>query len=483
MTVTALLVSHDGARWLPAVLDGPGGPDPPRRRLHRRRHRQPRRAVPTCSAAACTTSPCTCSTGSTTLSRRPSRRAWTRCPRSGDGEWIWLLHDDANPAPDALRRCAGRRGVPRGRRSSVPSCASGPRCKRLLEVGLTITGTGHRETGLERGEYDQGQHDEVREVLAVNTAGHARTPQRARGARRVSTTSCRSSATTSTSAGGPPRPATHDRDPAGGGLPRRGGPPRRPSNAPDRSPHALPGAPGRPVHDARQRAPAPAAVAGRAAVPRVAAAGARLPRRALGGRGARRARRRAVGLLPAPPPAARRAGPAPSDATGDRRDVRRLLAPPWLPYRHGLDFVTDLAAAATNQAQDVAERRRAVRAEQQLAAQPASRDRGPPRRGRRGGLPPGLRPRGAVRHQPGRDGADPLRRARGRRARARRSARSPAARCPRCPPTSPTGGGCTSRRGTRSGPGTDVPAPAYVLPVRASSPAWSAAAPVRWSRR
>ena len=34
-----------------------------------------------------------------------------------------------------------------------------------------------------------------------------------------------------------------------------------------------------------------------------------------------------------------------------------ILAPPWLPYRHGLDFVTDLAAAATTQAQDVAERR------------------------------------------------------------------------------------------------------------------------------
>ena len=54
-------------------------------------------------------------------------------------------------------------------------------------------------------------------------------------------------------------------------------------------------------------------------------------------------------------------------ATGARRrpaephDVRHLLAPRWLPYRHGLDFVSDLAAAATMQASDVAERRRAAK--------------------------------------------------------------------------------------------------------------------------
>ncbi len=41
-------------------------------------------------------------------------------------------------------------------------------------------------------------------------------------------------------------------------------------------------------------------------------------------------------------------------------DVRHLLAPRWVPYRHGLDFISDLAAAATNQAADVAERRRAA---------------------------------------------------------------------------------------------------------------------------
>ena len=42
---------------------------------------------------------------------------------------------------------------------------------RLLEVGVTIGGGGRRETGLDRGELDQGQHDGRRDVLAVGSAG------------------------------------------------------------------------------------------------------------------------------------------------------------------------------------------------------------------------------------------------------------------------------------------------------------------------
>ena len=56
---------------------------------------------------------------------------------------------------------------------------------------------------------------------------------------------------------------------------------------------------------------------------------------------------------------------------GEPADVRRLLAPAWLPYRHGLDFVTDLASAATSQAADVAERRRLARTPE---AAPAGRE-------------------------------------------------------------------------------------------------------------
>ena len=54
---------------------------------------------------------------------------------------------------------------------------------------------------------------------------------------------------------------------------------------------------------------------------------------------------------------------------GEPVDVRHLLAPAWLPYRHGLDFVTDLASAATSQAADVAERRRLARTPDAAPAQ------------------------------------------------------------------------------------------------------------------
>lgn len=90
---------------------------------------------------------------------------------AGDDDWIWLLHDDAAPEPDTLRRLLDVAG--RDPRIAVVGCRlrAWPRGRRLLEVGVTITGTGRRDTGLEPGEYDQGQHDEVRDVLAVSTAG------------------------------------------------------------------------------------------------------------------------------------------------------------------------------------------------------------------------------------------------------------------------------------------------------------------------
>ena len=42
---------------------------------------------------------------------------------------------------------------------------------RLQEVGITMTGAGHRDPRIERGERDQGQYTETEEVLAVGSAG------------------------------------------------------------------------------------------------------------------------------------------------------------------------------------------------------------------------------------------------------------------------------------------------------------------------
>jgi len=100
--------------------------------------------------------------------------AWPQpanCANRGAERWIWLLHDDCAPAPDTLERllevAATEPGV------AVVGCRvrAWPHGRRLLEVGVTITGTGHRETGLEPGEHDQGQYDDLVDVLAVSSAG------------------------------------------------------------------------------------------------------------------------------------------------------------------------------------------------------------------------------------------------------------------------------------------------------------------------
>jgi GT2 family glycosyltransferase len=93
-------------------------------------------------------------------------------PAAGADEWIWLLHDDSAPAPTCL---AELRAVAEVTDESTavlgPKLREWPTLRRLLEVGVTVTGTGRRETGLEPGEPDQGQHDQIDRVLAVNTAG------------------------------------------------------------------------------------------------------------------------------------------------------------------------------------------------------------------------------------------------------------------------------------------------------------------------
>ncbi|KSW29282.1 glycosyl transferase family 2 [Cellulomonas sp. B6] len=85
--------------------------------------------------------------------------------------WLWLLHDDSAPAPEALARLV--RTV-----SNAPSVAVAG-CKqrtwtdpeRLLEVGVRTTRSGRRHADVEPGELDQGQHDGRTDVLGVGVAG------------------------------------------------------------------------------------------------------------------------------------------------------------------------------------------------------------------------------------------------------------------------------------------------------------------------
>jgi len=97
-------------------------------------------------------------------------------PRRGDGpaadaEWIWLLHDDAAPAPEALAELL--HAVERAPSVTVAGCKqldwhSG---RRLIDVGLATSRWAERLTLIEADELDQGQYDGRSDTFAVNSAG------------------------------------------------------------------------------------------------------------------------------------------------------------------------------------------------------------------------------------------------------------------------------------------------------------------------
>ncbi len=97
-----------------------------------------------------------------------------RAVSAQDSHWLWLLHDDAVPAPDALYQLLAhvitdhsieltgpKLLLPRRRHGGQP----------ISEVGVSISGTGRRELDLDLDEIDQGQRDEPQDRLGVSTCG------------------------------------------------------------------------------------------------------------------------------------------------------------------------------------------------------------------------------------------------------------------------------------------------------------------------
>jgi len=165
--VTAVLVSHNGALWLPEVVAALTSQTRPIDLIT---------AVDTGSEDASTKLlksariPFFSADRETGFGEAISL-AVDKLPKAIEHEWIWLIHDDCAPAPTALAELL----------SAVDNRPQvvmvGPKLlgwhdrTHLLEAGISIAGNGARWTGLEPLEYDQGQHDGIHDVLSVSTAG------------------------------------------------------------------------------------------------------------------------------------------------------------------------------------------------------------------------------------------------------------------------------------------------------------------------
>jgi GT2 family glycosyltransferase len=358
-SVSALLVSHDGGRWLPAVIDG------------LRAQRVPVDAVVAVDTGSKDESANLLEAAFGDVARVPGSTSFPAAvdlalgrlrDHGSTSEWVWILHDDANPDPGALEALLAAAEADPTADVLGPKLREWPSLKRLLELGVTISGTGRRETGLERGEYDQGQHDEVREVLAVNTAGMLvrRSVLEELGGFDSQLPifgndldfGWRAAAAGHRTLVVPAAVVFH-------------------AEAAHRGARRTP-LTGRHTHYQERRAALYTLLANarRRSLPWLVVRlvfGTLL--RMLGFlvvRSVGEALDDLAALLslysrPGQIRAARRERQALE--RGDQEHVRRLLSPWWVPYRHGLDFLGDLVAAATNQAQDVAERRRAAAAE------------------------------------------------------------------------------------------------------------------------
>ncbi|MEW9547074.1 glycosyltransferase [Nonomuraea sp. NPDC050783] len=170
--VTAIVVAHDGGRWLGETL-----------RALASQSRRPDRVIGVDNGSRDGSADLLAQAlGRGNVISQPRSAAFAesvaealdRLPSAGHAgheEWVWLLHDDCAPdrwALEALLDAAAR---------DPKAAVIGPKLRdwldrrRLLEVGVTVGRTGRRDTGLEPHEFDQGQHDGVREVMSVSTAG------------------------------------------------------------------------------------------------------------------------------------------------------------------------------------------------------------------------------------------------------------------------------------------------------------------------
>ncbi len=179
--VTAVIVAHDGATWLPAVADALADQTRAVQRVVAvdTGSRDRSGAVLAAKFGQSAVFGMDRATGyGAAVARALAHRAANLPVPGASGisagdrvEWIWLLHDDCEPAPDALEQLL------RGAAETNAAAVLGPKLKDwtnrefILEAGITLDTAARRLTGIEPREVDQGQHDGDRDALAVSSAG------------------------------------------------------------------------------------------------------------------------------------------------------------------------------------------------------------------------------------------------------------------------------------------------------------------------
>ena len=166
--VTAVLVSHDGAEWLPEVIAALFA-----------QSRQIDRIIAVDNGSIDGSDKLISNAGITLI--KSDREAGfgdavdlaldsTKPVSDEKVELIWLLHDDCAPTRHALANLI------ESFKDQPLLAMVGPKLRgwrdrnRLLEIGISIAVNGSRWTDLETDELDQGQHDASKEVLTVSTA-------------------------------------------------------------------------------------------------------------------------------------------------------------------------------------------------------------------------------------------------------------------------------------------------------------------------
>ena len=167
--VTAILVSHDGQRWLPEAIAAISA-----------QTRQIDRIIAVDTGSIDNSTKMLASAGLTVI--ETDRDAGfgdaialalgsaKKLKSDDQEELIWILHDDCAPSRSALQYLI------EGLADKPQVAFVGPKLlgwydrRQLLEVGISIAVNGARWTGLDPREQDQGQYDHPTEVLSVSTA-------------------------------------------------------------------------------------------------------------------------------------------------------------------------------------------------------------------------------------------------------------------------------------------------------------------------